>query len=165
MLACNPQHNHEDEEADDMNNHEYAFRHRQLSCTEDVKTRCSNEEQHNEQRSLPQRIHTRIWIPQQHQSLHQRRRKLRSRRTSRDPSQGATPSYPARQLRHLGTASPLLTNEIAKLLLRRPGCEFRNPMILATSRRGPNPHKPSIRLFSPTTSQYPIRRKEEKKSH
>ena len=37
-----------DEEADDMNDHEYAFRHRQLSCAEDVETRCSNEEEHNE---------------------------------------------------------------------------------------------------------------------
>lgn len=86
MIASHPQDDHEDKKADSMNNHEYPFRYRKLSCAEDVECSRGHQEQHDKQRRLPQRIHTRIRVPQQHQPPHQRRRELCSRRTSRDPS-------------------------------------------------------------------------------
>ena len=92
VLACNPQDNHKNEEADDMNDHEDPLGDRKLSCTENIESARRDQEEHDEQRSLPQRIHTRIRIPQQYKPLHKRRRQLRCRRTSRNPTQCATPS-------------------------------------------------------------------------
>ena len=63
VLACNPQDNHENEEADDMNDHEDPLGHRKLPCTKDVESTRRDQEEHDEQRSLPQCVHTRIRIP------------------------------------------------------------------------------------------------------
>ena len=139
VLACNPQDNHKDEEADDMNDHEDPLGHRKLSCTEDVESTCSDKEEHNEQRSLLQRIHTRIRIPQQYKPLHKRRCQLRCRRTPCNPPQCATPSLNSSSAKAVRSADlhPLLTNEIAERLLQRSRCELRHPMVLTTRRRSP----------------------------
>ena len=93
MLARDPQHNHEDEEADHVNDREDAFRQRKLSGAKDVEGGRGDEEEHDEECRLPQRVHARVRVPQQDQSLHQRRCELGGGRTSCHPSQGATPSY------------------------------------------------------------------------
>ena len=64
VLARDPQHDDEDEEADDMNDHEDALCQRELSRAEDVKGRRGDEEEHDEERRLPQGIHARVRVPQ-----------------------------------------------------------------------------------------------------
>ncbi len=48
MLACDPKGDHEDEEADDVDDHEDAFCHRELSRAEDVEGGGGDEEEHDE---------------------------------------------------------------------------------------------------------------------
>ena len=111
VLACNPQDNHKDEEADDMNDHEDPLSHRKLSCTEDVESTRRDQEEHDEQRSLPQCIHTRIGSPQQYKPLHKRRSQLRCRWTSRNPSQCATPSCNSPSAKAIRSADTFPTHQ------------------------------------------------------
>lgn len=48
VLACNPQDDLENEEADDVDDHEYTFCQRKLSCAEDVEGSSGDEEEHDE---------------------------------------------------------------------------------------------------------------------
>ena len=48
VLACNPQDDQENEEADDVDDHEYTFCQRKLSCAEDVEGSSGDEEEHDE---------------------------------------------------------------------------------------------------------------------
>lgn len=63
VLARGPEHDDEDDEANDMHDHEDAFCQREVSGAEDIECRRGDEEEHDEERRLPQCVDFCVRVP------------------------------------------------------------------------------------------------------
>ena len=65
VLARDPEDDHEDEEADHVDDHEDAFGQRELARAEDVEGGGCDQEEHDEERGLPEGVDARVGVSQQ----------------------------------------------------------------------------------------------------
>lgn len=119
MVAHRPQDNQEGEVPENVDDKEDAFRQRQFPCQEEIKDHGDDEENHDEERRLPEHGNIGIFVLQQDQALYQGGSQLGGGWATSNPSKKSEPS-----------------DNVAEWLFDAFWCKFRHPVICTTNISG-----------------------------